>query len=93
MEGDLIDEYIAKFETLLSKGEIPWTEVEAIEKFKDGLKPGVLEGVLIRDTWPTNIDKWEEAARRKVCCFEIMKEALGRQGQPFGKPSKWQADC
>ena len=93
VDGDLVDEYIAKFETLLSKGEIPRTEVRAIEKFKDGLKPGVLKGILIRDTWPTNIDKWEEAARREVCRFEIMKEALGRQGQSFGKPPKWQADA
>ena len=93
MDGDLIDEYIAKFETLLSKGEIPWTEVGAIEKFKDGLKPRVLKGILIRDTWPTNIDEWEEAVRREVCRFRIMKEALGRQGQSFGKPPKWQADA
>ena len=93
MEGDLINEYIAKFEILLSKGEILRIEVGAIEKFKDGLKPGVLKGVLIRDTWPTNIDEWEKAARREVCCFGIMKEALRRQGQPFGKPSKWQADA
>ena len=92
MEGDLIDEYIAKFETLLSKGKIPRTKVGAIEKFKDGLKPGVLKGVLIRDTWPANLDEWKEVARRKVRRFGIMKEALERQGQPFGKPSKWQAD-
>ena len=93
MEGDLIDEYITKFETLLSKGEIPRKEVGAIEKFKDGLKPGVLKGILIRDTWPTNIDEWEEAARREVRHFGIMKEALGRQGQSFGKPFKWQANA
>ena len=78
MDGDLINEYIAKFKTLLSKGNIPRTEVGAIEKFKDGLKPGVLKGILIRDTWPTNIDEWEEAARREVRHFGIMKEALGR---------------
>ena len=93
MDGDLIDEYITKFETLLSKGNIPQTKVGAIKKFKDGLKPGVLKGILIRDTWPTNIDKWEEVARHEVCCFGIMKEALERQGQSFGKPSKWQTDA
>jgi Retrotransposon gag protein len=36
MEGDQIDEYIARFETLLDKAEIPCTEVGAIQKFKDG---------------------------------------------------------
>ena len=78
MDRDLIDEYIAKFETLLSKGDIPRTEVGVIEKFKDGLKPRVLKGILIRDTWPTNIDEWEEVARCEVHRFGIMKEALGR---------------
>ena len=29
----------------------------------------------------------------RVCRFGIMKEALGRQGQSFGKPPKWQADA
>ena len=57
IDGDLIDEYIAKFETLLSKGDILQTEVGAIEKFKDRLKPRVFKGILIRDTWPTNIDE------------------------------------
>ena len=93
MDEDLIDEYIAKFETLLSKGNISRTEVGTIEKFKDELKSGVLKGILIRDTWPTNIDEWEKAARCEVCHFGIMKEALGRQSQSFGKPSKWQADA
>ena len=78
MEGDLIDEYIAKFETLLSKCEISWTEVGAIEKFKDGLKLGVFKDVLIRNTWPIYIDKLKDAARCEVCHFEIMKEALKR---------------
>ena len=74
MDGDLIDEYIAKFETLLSKGEIPWTEVGAIKKFKNGLKPGVLKGILIRDTWPTNIDEWEEAARCESVASELWRK-------------------
>ena len=93
MEGDLIDEYIAKFKTLLSKEEISQTKVGNIEKFKNGLKLGVLKGILIRDTWPTNINEWEKAARHEVCHFGIMKEAVGRQGQPFGKYFKWQADA
>ena len=61
--SDLIDDYISSFENLLSRGEIPRTEVGAIEKFKDGLKYGVLATILRRDTWPTTIDDWEEAAR------------------------------
>ena len=42
MEADLIDDYISKFENLLVKGGISCTEVGTIEKFKDGLKRGVL---------------------------------------------------
>ena len=64
MEADLIDDYIVKFKNLLAKGGIPCTEVGAIEKFKDGLKRGVLQGILNQDTWPTTIDSWEESARR-----------------------------
>ena len=93
MEADLIDNYIAKFENLLAKGGIPRTEVGAIEKFKDGLKRGVLQEILNQDTWPTTIDGWEEAARREVRRYDIMKEALSKHGQAFPKPFKWQADA
>jgi hypothetical protein len=37
MEGNNIDDYIAKFENLLHKADIPHTEVGSIQKFKDGL--------------------------------------------------------
>jgi hypothetical protein len=69
MDGNLIDDYISSFENLLSRGEIPRSEVGAIEKFKDGLKYGILATILRRDTWPITIDEWEEAARREVRRF------------------------
>jgi hypothetical protein len=37
MEGNNIDDYIAKFENLLRKADIPRTEVGSIQKFKDRL--------------------------------------------------------
>jgi hypothetical protein len=37
MEGNQVNKYIAKFENLLRKSNIPWTEVGLIQKFKDGL--------------------------------------------------------
>ena len=91
MEGDLIDDYISTFENLLNRGEIPRSEVGAIEKFKDGLKYGVLATILKRDTWPTTIDDWEEAARREVRRFRVIKESLRRKGDVFGNPGqgKW----
>src|SRR5712675_1962170 len=94
MEGDLIDDYISSFENLLSRGEIPRTEVGAIEKFKDGLKYGVLATILRRDTWPTTIDDWEEAACREVRHFRVIKESLRKKGNTFGspRPTKWNSD-
>jgi hypothetical protein len=38
MEGNNIDDYIAKFENLLCKADIPRTKVGSIQKFKDGLR-------------------------------------------------------
>jgi hypothetical protein len=80
MEGDQIDEYIAKFETLLDKAEIPHTEVGAIQKFKDRLRKGVLSKILQRDQWPTTIDEWQTNAQQEVRCMAIVKESLGDKG-------------
>jgi hypothetical protein len=66
MDGNLIDDYIAKFENLLRKAEIPRSEVGSIQKFKDGLKRSVLSAILCRDTWPETIDEWQDHARREV---------------------------
>jgi hypothetical protein len=38
MEGNNIDDYIAKFKNLLHKADIPCTKVGSIQKFKDGLR-------------------------------------------------------
>ena len=59
MVGDQIDEYIAKFENLLKKAEIPRSEVGAIEKFRNGLRKGVRIAIYRRDTWPETIDEWK----------------------------------
>jgi len=91
MAGDQIDEYIAKFENLLHKADIPRSETGAIEKFKDGLKRGIFGAIMKQDTWPTNIDEWEEAARREVRRYSIIKEAMGARGNPFMsiRQSRW----
>src|SRR5882757_2320800 len=91
MEGDLIDEYIAKFENLLKRAEIPRTEVGSIKKFKDGLRKGVLSAILKRDTWPVTIDDWEENARCEVRRFGIIKESLGDRGNNYTstKQARW----
>jgi hypothetical protein len=91
MEGNQVNEYIAKFENLLCKSDIPQTEVGSIQKFKDGLRQGVLQAILNKETWPTTIDQWEEAARQEVRMFSIIKEAMGDRMSNFisTKQAKW----
>jgi Reverse transcriptase (RNA-dependent DNA polymerase)/Retroviral aspartyl protease len=93
MEGDQIDEYIAKFETLLDKAEIPHTKVVAIQKFKDGLRKGVLAKILQRDQWPTTINEWQQNALREVRRMGIVKESLGdNRGYQFSnQQAKWRS--
>jgi hypothetical protein len=95
MAGDQIDEYIAKYENLLKRAEIPRTEVGALEKFREGLKKGVSLAIMRRDTWPTTLDEWEENARREVRRYNIIKEAIGGRTNPFAsvRQNKWQEDA
>ena len=62
MKGDDINEYIAKFENLLRKGEIPHKDMAALFQFKRGLRKGVYAAILKRDKWPTTLDEWQECA-------------------------------
>jgi Retrotransposon gag protein len=89
MSGDQIDEYIAKFENLLKRAEIPRGEVGAIEKFRNGLKKGLRVAILKRDDWPETLDEWEEKARREVRRYKIFKEVVEGTSNPFGS-SDWQ---
>ena len=91
MKEDNIDKYIAKFENLLRKGEIPWDDVATLFQFKEGLRKGVHAAILKRDTWPTTLDKWQQSARREVRRFGIMKESLGESGNYnlSTKQAKW----
>ena len=91
MKEDNIDEYIAKFENLLRKGEIPRDDVAALFRFKGGLRKGVHAAILKRDTWPTTLDEWQQAARREVRRFGIMRESLGESGNYnlSTKQAKW----
>ena len=91
MEGNQVDDYIAKFENLLQKSDIPWTKVESIQKFKDGLHKGVLSAILRCNQWPETIYEWEEHAQREVQRFKIIKESLGDKGNTHlsTKQAKW----
>jgi hypothetical protein len=92
MEGNNINDYIAKFENLLHKADIPRTKVGSIQKFKDGLRQRVLHAILNKERWPDTINQWEEATRREVQRFSIIKEAMGDRANNFlsTKQAKWQ---
>ena len=91
MKEDNINKYIAKFENLLRKGEIPRDDVAALFRFKGGLRKGVYAAILKRDTWPMTLDEWQQHARREVRHFAIMKESLGENGNYnlSTKQAKW----
>jgi len=92
MEGDQINEYIAKFEGLLCKADIPRTEITVMTMFTDGLQKGIHAAILCLDTWPTTLNGWEEAARREVRRAGIIKIQLGERGNAHlsTRQSKWQ---
>jgi Retrotransposon gag protein len=80
IEGNLINEYIAKFENLLHKAEISQTKVRSLQKFKDGLWKGILSSIFWWDTWPKTINEWQGQARREVHHLGIIRESLGKRG-------------
>ncbi len=100
MVQDQIDDYIAKFENLVCKAGIPRNKMGILEKFRDGLKKGrdglkkgIHGTIMRRNTWPENLDDWQEAAQREVRRFGIIKEALGGdRSNPFisTRQAKWQ---
>jgi hypothetical protein len=51
----------------------------------------VLRAILSKERWPDTIDQWEEAARREVRRFSIIKEAIGNRANNFlsTKQAKW----
>jgi Retrotransposon gag protein/Zinc knuckle len=92
MEGDDIDNYIAKFENLLRKAAIPRTDVRVMDDFTDGLKKWLHKEILREATWPTTLDEWEEAARRQVRRNNVFKASMGNKGNYHlsTRRSKWQ---
>ena len=89
MNGDQIDEYIAKFKNLLKWAEIPRSEVGVIEKFCNGLKKGLRVAILRHDDWPETLNEWKEKACHEVRRYKIFKEVVEGTSNPFGS-SEWQ---
>ena len=92
MVGLDIDDYIAKFENLLRKAEIPRTEQGSLEKFRHGLRKGIHGAILRRDVWPETIDDWQTQARQEVRRVNITRESMRHYGAEnvFGpRTTKW----
>ena len=85
------DEYIARFESLLKKAEIPKNKVGVIIKFCDKLCKGLTTAIYNKENWPDILDEWQEATQRQVHRLAIMKEALGPKGNNYLsiKQAKW----
>jgi hypothetical protein len=69
MRKDDLDAYIATFKHLASKAGYALTEAGTVHLFALGLKPALLDAVLLRDTQPTTFTQWAEAARTELQKF------------------------
>jgi Retrotransposon gag protein len=84
MKGGDINTYIATFNNLLTKAG--WTQgEEAADFFQKGLEDGVKCEILCRQTWPTTLQEWQEAARDETNQYKAQQSLLGQKyGQlPF----------
>ena len=69
MRKDDLDGYVATFKHLASRAGYPLTEAGTVHLFALGLKPGLLDAILYRDTQPTTFDQWVTAARTETQKF------------------------
>jgi hypothetical protein len=75
-----LDNYIAKFETLLRKVRWERNTQGAVDLFKQGLKLNLHRGILRRETLPQTLDEWIHAARLKAERMALVKATLGPMG-------------
>ena len=66
MQGYDIDTYNATFERLAAAAEWEPDAKGTIAKYRNGLRNNIHRKILERETWPTTMDGWEEAARKEV---------------------------
>jgi hypothetical protein len=60
-----INTYIATFDNLIAK--TGWMRgEETADMFQKGLDQGTMHAILNQPTWPTTLDKWQNAARDKT---------------------------
>jgi hypothetical protein len=78
-EGQL-DNYIAKFETLLRKAWWERNTQGAVDLFKQGLKLNLHHRILRRETLPQTLDNWIHATRLEAEWMALIKATLGPMG-------------
>jgi hypothetical protein len=94
MKNDDVNEYIAIFEDLLTKIEYKREDFGVIDKFKQGLKKWIVKKILERDTWPANLNEWQEVARREVRRAKYTTVTLGGDRKNYNlslQEAKWKA--
>jgi hypothetical protein len=68
-----VDDYIVKFENLLSKAEWGWDQHETIAAFKEGLVQGLLIACIKQWPPPVTLTEWEDVAWDKEQSFYQLK--------------------
>ncbi len=77
MKNGDIDTYIATFERLTDAAEWEANAKGTIAHFKVSLQDHIHRRILFRETWPTDMDGWKEAAQKETECFrEIQNVGL-----------------
>jgi len=87
MKNGDIDTYIATFERLADAAEWEANAKGTIAHFKVSLQDHIHRHILFRETWPTNMDGWKEAAWKETERFrEIQNVGLA----PRNRNNPWQ---
>jgi len=83
MKVDEVDEYITKFEHLMTKAGWERSTRGSLEMFKQGLRKDSHLTILQRDPIAGTLDEWQQAARREVQRQKLIVASLGPPGGEF----------
>ena len=76
MQKDDLDNYYSRFQHLASCAGFDRDARATIDLFAKGLKPQLLQAILNRDTTPTTMDEWIQAARREQQKYALKQTML-----------------
>jgi Retrotransposon gag protein len=81
MKDELVDDYITAFNSLAAKAGWELSNAGTIDAFRSGLRPGTLNAIMNRDTWPDTMPQWQQAAR------DEMRKYLAKKSHPLFSPT------